>query len=278
LLSSGNHVLTVDVEDWYHICGIGEHALAPSGLSRVRSNVEKLLSLLDIHKCKATFFMLGSVAESDPELAPAIFAKGHEIASHGYSHRLLPELSEHQFLEELLLTERILTEQTGKRPIGFRAPQWSVSSKTPWIFNLLAENGYIYDSSCNPLPFIGGNALNRHPYMIATPHGTLWELPPLVTPLRFINLPVGGGWGFRLFPMAMIKATIKRYEREQAPAVFYLHPRELDPEGPRLPLAPLKKFVSYGMRTDASPRLSLLMERFRFTTLESLVTEWLSAS
>lgn len=277
-VSNALTVLTVDVEDWYHICCSGEQTAAPRHSWRVRGNLEKILALLDRYQRKATFFILGSVAESEPELAPMIVAQGHEIASHGYSHTLLPDMDQGQFQDELQRTERILLKQTGQRPVGYRAPQWSVSPRTPWVDEVLVEHGYLYDSSRNPLPFVGNPSVPRHPYRIATTRGSLWEIPPMVTPTRWGNLPSGGGWGFRLFPLVMIQATIERYQREGSPAVLYLHPREVDPDGPRLRLSPLKQFAAYGTRADATPRISALLEQFRFTTLAEMVATWPSAS
>lgn len=271
---SGCGALTIDVEDWYHVCGIGQQEVPPRHSWRVAQNVEKIVALLDQYQCKATFFILGSVAEAIPELAPMIVAKGHEIASHGYSHTLLTDMTKQQFLDELQRTEQILLEQTGKRPVGYRAPQWSVSSQTPWVDELLAESGYLYDSSRNPLPFVGDASAPRYPYRIDMPSGSLWEVPPLVTKTSLVSLPTGGGWGFRLFPLWLIAATIETYLRDAAPAVLYLHPREVDPDGPRLPLPLSKRFLAYGTRTDATPRLSGLLQRFRFMTLEEVVRQW----
>ena len=275
---TGHNALTVDVEDWYHVCGIGVQAVAPRHTWRVEQNVAKLLVLLERFQCRATFFMLGSVAEALPGLAPMIAAKGHEIASHGYSHTLLSEMDRRQFEDELLRTGEILYGQTGRRPVGYRAPQWSVSPATPWVDDILAGHGYCYDSSRNPLPVVGDPSAERFPYRIATAHGTLWEIPPMVTPIGITTLPTGGGWGFRLFPAALIRATIDSCQRAQTPAVLYLHPREVDPDGPRLQLPLLKRFAAYGTRSDASARLSTLLERYRFMTLEEMVDRWQSAS
>jgi polysaccharide deacetylase family protein (PEP-CTERM system associated) len=272
------NALTIDVEDWYHVCGIGGQIVPPSHSWRVGDNIRKILALLERYQCRATFFMLGSVAEAVPELAPMIIAKGHELASHGYSHTLLTDMDEREFRDELLRTEQILIEQTGKRPVGYRAPQWSVSPRTPWVDDILAECGYRYDSSRNPLPLVGDPSRPRHPYRVDTAHGPLWEIPPMVTATRFVNLPTGGGWGFRLFPLSLIAATIEDYAQVGAPAVLYLHPREVDPDGPRLRLLPLKRFGAYGTRTDAVPRLSALLERFRFMTLADMVSTWQPAS
>lgn len=245
----------------------------------MRSNLEKILALLDQYRQKATFFMLGSVAENDPSLAPMICSAGHEIASHGYSHRLVTDLTKHQFREELQLTERILLEQTGQRTVGYRAPQWSMSEeKTGWAFAVLREQGYRYDSSLNPLPFAGNSRGNRTAYRLEGDGAGLWEIPPMVTRSWMGNLPTGGGWGFRFFPFRMVCATIEELNHGHHPAVLYLHPREMDPDGPRLDLPALKRFVSYGTRTDAAPRLSELFRRYRFITLKELVDEWQHAS
>jgi polysaccharide deacetylase family protein (PEP-CTERM system associated) len=223
--------------------------------------------------------MLGSVAENDPALAPMICSAGHEIASHGYSHRLVTDLTPQQFREELLLTERILVDQTGQRPIGFRAPQWSLSEqKTGWAFAILKDLGYRYDSSLTPLPFAGNFRGSRTAYRLEGEGAGLWEIPPMVTRSWIGNLPTGGGWGFRFFPFRKICATIEALNRSSDPAVLYIHPREVDPDGPRLDLPSLKRFVSYGTRTDATPRLGELLRRYQFITLKELVDTWQPAS
>lgn len=250
----------------------------PRGSWRVHRNLERILALFDEHGQKGTFFMLGSVAENDPALAPMICSAGHEIASHGYSHRLVPDLTPQQFRDELLQTERILLEQTGERPCGYRAPQWSLSEQTAWPFAILRELGYRYDSSLNPLPFVGNSRGSRTPYRLSGEGAGLWEIPPMVTRSRIGSLPTGGGWGFRFFPFRMVCATIDELNRSRHPAVLYLHPREVDPAGPRLDLPSLKRFVSYGGRTDAAPRLSELFRRYRFITLKEMVDEWQHAS
>lgn len=268
------NALTIDVEDWYHVCGIPSQPVPPSESWRVTRNINKILSLLQQYECRATFFILGSVAASLPALAPLIAAQGHEIASHGYSHTLLSDMNEEQFRDELVRTGEILFEQTGQRPVGYRAPQWSVSPQTPWVDTVLSEYGYLYDSSRIPLCFIGDASATGLPFRITTAHGQLWEIPPLVTRTPLVNLPTGGGWGFRTFPLSLIAATIMRYHQAAAPAVLYLHPREVDPAGPRLKLSLFKRFLSYGTRSDATPRLISLLQRFQFTTVKDIIRTW----
>lgn len=273
------NALTVDVEDWYHVCGAGSLPVPPPPSTwRVRNNVVRILGLLGEHRQRATFFILGSVAKADPEIVPMICSAGHEIASHGYSHRLVTDMTPEEFREELRLTERILTDQTGERPVGYRAPQWSLSEQTGWPFAILKEEGYRYDSSLNPLPFVGNAHGCRTARRLNGEGEGLWEIPPMVSRSWFGNLPTGGGWGFRFFPFRMLCNTLEELNRSHYPGVLYLHPREVDPGGPRLELPPLKRFVSYGSRKDAAPRLSELLRRYKFITLKELVDEWQSVS
>ena len=269
-----SNVLTIDVEDWYHVCGLPQAPVIGRDQRRVRQAVERILNILSRAGVKATFFVLGCVAEEEPDLVPTMAREGHEIASHGWSHRLVHQLSEQEFRAEIRRTGEILKTQGGKQPIGFRAPQWSVSRLSPpWVFSILQEEGYRYDSSMNPLPFVGDRRGERRPFQLETGRG-LVEFPPLVLQTVAGNLPVGGGWGFRFFPLAMVREAVTRMNRAGDPAVLYLHPREVDPSGPRLRLPPLKKFATYGTRTDATERVGRLLREFQFTTLERLVSTW----
>jgi peptidoglycan-N-acetylglucosamine deacetylase len=267
----------VDVEEWFHVCGVAWEPLALSAEWRVRSNTEKLLSLFSEYKVRATFFVLGCVAEALPGLVSQIASQGHEIASHGYSHTMVTELDPGRFRDELRLTRDILERQSGQKTIGFRAPQWSISPATPWAYEILHDEGYRYDSSCNPLPFVGNPSGPRIPYRVNVNGGSLWEIPPMVTRSLFGNLPTGGGWGLRVFPRRIIRKTILEMNCAGAPAVLFLHPRELDPSGPRLRLKPLKKFAAYGPRADLTGLLTGLMGQFRFGTLKEMVDQWESA-
>ena len=269
------NVLTIDLEDWYHVCSPGAHLpVVPPSRRRVVRNAERLLSLLAEYHVKATFFVLGSVAEDEPSLVPRIAAAGHEIASHGYSHSLVSLLSPETFRDEVRHTGSILERQCGVRPVGFRAPQWSISTASSWALEILREEGYRYDSSCNPLPFVGDARGDRHPFMVRTPAGPILEVPPMVTPSIIGNLPTGGGWGFRFFPRALIGRTVARLNGAGFPAVLYVHPRELDAGGPRVRLPLLRSFAAYGPRTDAGQRLRFLLQRYRFGTLRQMVEQW----
>lgn len=273
------HAITVDLEDWYHVCAASKQRRDSFAMERVVFVTKSILELLHRHQSKATFFVLGSVAEQYPELIEEIARAGHEIASHGWSHRLVTELTPGVFADELLKTADLLERRTGKRPAGFRAPQWSLCPRrTPWAFEILAEQGYAYDSSLTPLAFVGDPSGPRIPHRIETQQGGLWEIPPLVTPTVFGNLPTGGGWGFRFFPEWLIRRTLFSRQRLGQPGVIFIHPRELDPDGPRIALNFLRSFLVYGPRTSSGPRLERLLESFRFRSLGELVSSWQSAS
>jgi peptidoglycan-N-acetylglucosamine deacetylase len=272
-----HNALTIDLEDWYHGCCRVQGPVVWPEKRRVRKNTEQILALLEEYQVRATFFVLGSIAEQDPSLVPLIAAAGHEIASHGYSHTLVPLLGPVAFRDEVRRSSQIIAEQSGQLPVGFRAPQWSLGPSAPWAVEILQQEGCLYDSSFNPLPFVGNRLGPRAPFTIETCGGSLLELPPLVTPSLIGNLPTGGGWGFRFFPLSLIRRSVKKLNENGNPAVLYLHPREMDPFGPRLPLSPLQSFVSYGPRSDASGRLRELLGDFSFKTLKELAASWQSA-
>ncbi len=271
------NVITIDVEDWFHVCGCEPETMPGPLPGRVRPNVERILGLLAEYEAASTFFVLGSVAEDDPSLVPMIAEAGHEIASHGYSHRMLAQIGPDEFRRELRLTGDIIEQQCGRRPAGFRAPQWSMKMADAWAFDILQEEGYLYDSSLNPLPLVGDSSGPLFPFRIRSGNVDIMEIPPMVTPTAAGNLPTGGGWGFRFFPLRMIRSTIRRYNRSGAAAIIYLHPREMERDGPRLPLSPLRRFATYGSRAEAGGRLRNLLENFKFQTMEHLARSWQSA-
>lgn len=271
--------ITVDLEDWYHVCGVNTLADMTLYDSRVCESSIRVLDLFEELGIRTTWFVLGSVADAEPGLIKRIAGAGHEIASHGYSHQLVYDLTPAGFREEVVRTGEILAGITGRKVVGFRAPQWSLCpQRTPWAFDILASEGYLYDSSLTPLRWIGNPQGKRFPYQVATMSGTLWEIPPLVSTSMIGNLPTGGGWGLRFFPRKIIHRGVTSCHRHGNPAIFFIHPRELDPESPRLELSPLKGFVAYGPRGDTATVIRDMAKTGVSKPLCELVNEWQSVS
>jgi polysaccharide deacetylase family protein (PEP-CTERM system associated) len=270
------NILTVDVEDWYHICDI-EHILPSSSWdrceSRIMVNVERILTLLSRFKVKATFFVLGYIAERTPEVVKMIYGEGHEIASHGYGHVQVYKLKKDEFLQDLIrsktLIEGIIGERGG-RVIGYRAPQWSICKgkrDSYWALDLLAQNGFLYDSSIAPLRFIGVPNAPTTPCTLSTPHGEIKEFPPLVMRSPLGNLPIGGGWGLRIFSYRSIKRTIEGLNRLGHPVLIFCHPSEFDTLSPQISLPWIKRFVCYGKIRTTEERMTRLLGDFEFSTI-----------
>jgi len=289
------NILTVDVEDWYHICDI-EPILPRSTWdrceSRVLFNLEKILALFGRIKVKATFFVLGYVAERTPEAVRMIHNEGHEVASHGYGHLQVYKQTEDEFREDLVRSKSLLEEMTGGKVIGYRAPEWSIcgaleqaepaearfiakagkgARNSTWALDLLVRNGFLYDSSVVPLRFIGIPDAPTQPYVITTPYGKIKEFPPLVMPSPLGNLPIGGGWGLRIFPYRSIRKTIIEHNRLGYPALLFCHPSDFDPSPPPLPLPLIKKFVCHGRIKTTEERMVRLLDEFEFAPLREVL-------
>ncbi|MBW2303534.1 MAG: polysaccharide deacetylase family protein [Deltaproteobacteria bacterium] len=265
------NILTIDVEDWFHICGI-ENQLPESAWNRLEArvlpNTRKILDLLHEFRARATFFVLGYVAEREPDLIREIKARGHEIATHGFHHRRVYTQSPDQFREDLVRALEVLSEITGSPAEGFRAPEWSIRDDSLWALEILAGEGIRYDSSMAPLPVIGNPSYPTSPHRRMTRVGALWEFPPLVRETPFLNLPIGGGWGLRVFPYSLIRAAIRGLNRRGYPAVIFLHPREFDPRPPRIPLPLSRRFVLNARVKSTPERMRRLLEDFSFTSVE----------
>jgi polysaccharide deacetylase family protein (PEP-CTERM system associated) len=268
------NMITVDVEDWFHICGvrdiIPEHTWQNLE-TRIHQNISKLLQIFDKNKVKATFFTLGYIAEKYPELVQKIQKNGHEIATHGYSHRRVYTMTPETFREDLKRSTDIISHVTGIDVRGFRAPEWSIRDDSLWALDILQDEGFEYDSSKAPLHFIGNPNYPKIPHEISLKNGKIWEIPPLVGSMRFVNLPIAGGWGLRVFPYRFIHSTIKKLNDQGHPALIYVHPREFDPAVPHIQLPLVKKFVLNAKLVDTEKRLQRLLKDFRFSSIISVL-------
>jgi len=270
------NALTVDLEDWYHICGITDNAMPSKWIeyeSRVTRNTDKVLSILRQYDTKATFFVLGYIAEKEPALIRAIHREGHELAIHGYYHQRLLELSREAFEEDVKKSIDIIRAITGERVLGYRAPEWSIRNNTLWALGALKKLGILYDSSMVPLTKMGERNFGRYPYMIKTEFGNIWEFP--LTTMRFLweNLPFTGGLPLRISPywytLSKLKWMNKRYGQ---PGLVYVHPWEFDNEHPEIDLPLSRKFMHYFRISTTRPKLEGLLRHLKFGPIKEVIT------
>jgi peptidoglycan-N-acetylglucosamine deacetylase len=259
--------LTVDVEEWFHICGVGGPLARDrwdSLPSRVELTTRLALDLLAKRDITGTFFVLGWIADRHPRLLEIIRSAGHEIASHGWSHGRVYELDEASFDEEVLRTNHALTAAGAPPPIGFRAPEWSINDRSLWALGVLARRGFRYDSSMTPLRLVGNPDYPQVPHRRDTPDGSLLEVPPLVTRRFGQQVPLGGGWGLRMSRPAAVVKEIEARNRRGEPVTLFVHPWELDPNPPRVALPLTLAFSHYWRLSGYRQRLDEVLALARF--------------
>lgn len=270
-------VFTLDVEDWFHILDLPSTPKLeqwPALQSDVVKNTRRMLAIYRQHDVKCTLFFLAWVAERWPDLVKEAVDDGHEIASHGYAHELVYTITEQRFFDDIRKAKDIIERAGGTEVKGYRCPGFSVTVETPWFFDRVREAGYRYDSSVFPGSRGHGGLPNARPvpHIITTKHGDLVEFP--ISMARTAGRPMyffGGGY-LRFFPYPLIAAKVKQVLAEERPAIFYLHPREIDPEQPRLPMSAKRRFMTYvGLRTTES-KMHRLFRDFKFTTFADLMS------
>ncbi len=272
------NAMTVDVEDYFHVTGFAGLIRPgdwPSLESRVEANTSKLLEIFAAHKVSATFFVLGWVAERHPSLVQAIQRAGHEVACHGYAHKLVYESSPEEFRSDVRRAKKLLEDMTGTPVYGYRAPSFSIVKSSLWALDILAEEGFQYDSSIFPIRHdrYGVPGAHRFPHQWKVTNGTgLAEFPISTFRVGGVNLPVAGGGYFRLLPYAMTRWAIQRLNNtERRPAVVYVHPWELDPAQPRVPGPLVGRFRHYVNLHTIEAKLHRLLDGFSFQGLRSLL-------
>jgi polysaccharide deacetylase family protein (PEP-CTERM system associated) len=272
------NAMSIDVEDYFHVSvfdGIVPRQMWPGMESRVCANTERLLDLFAEFEVRSTFFVLGWVAERHPELVRTIAGRGHEVASHGYAHRLVYDQTQAAFRDDVRRAKALLEDACGRRVAGYRAPSYSITPKSLWALDILIEEGYEYDSSIFPIRHdrYGIPVSARQPYRIDRKGGSLIEVPGSTAEVGPLNLPVAGGGYFRILPYWWARWGISRInERDRRAAVFYLHPWEIDPQQPRLRAGRLSRFRHYRNLEHTEERLRQLLRDFRFDTMQALVT------
>lgn len=273
------HAMTVDVEDYFHVSAFADQIPSdkwPTFESRVVANTHSLLRLLGEHDTLGTFFVLGWVAERYPDLVRDIHRDGHEIGCHSYWHRLVYELTPEEFREDTIRSRDILGEITGEAPLLYRAPSFSITRASLWSLEILAEAGFTGDSSVYPVFHDRYGIPDADPFIhqIVTPAGTIDEFPG--TALRFgpAALPISGGGYFRLYPVRFTDFCFRRAIRQTGhPAMFYIHPWEVDPQQPRLAGSLKSRFRHYQNLATTRKKLNWLLPRFSFAPMSQVIAD-----
>lgn len=278
-MQAAQHAFTVDVEDYFQVDAFADVVSGSRWTdypSRVSRNTHLLLDLLDRHRTRGTFFVLGWIAQRHPELVRAIADRGHEVASHGMSHQRVMTQTPEVFRRETRDSKRLLEDLVQAPVVGYRAATYSIVRESLWALDVLWEEGFAYDSSIFPVRHdrYGIPDAAIVPHRIGTPQGRdIAEFPLTAVRVLGANVPVSGGGYFRLFPYAVTRWALRRVCDEGRPVVFYLHPWEVDPEQPRIPGARfrsrLRHYLNLG-RTEA--RLARLLQDFRFGTMRDCLS------
>ncbi len=268
------NALSIDVEDWFCVSNL-KRAIdyRDWGIQELRvvKNTRRILDLLSAHKTKATFFVLGWIAERVPELIYEIDQMGHEIATHGYSHTMITEMTPESFDEDLKKALHVTQKCTGHAILGFRAPSFTITPKTMWALDVLIENGIRYDSSVFPVSGHPDYGMFECPLQIHEIKPGLIEVPLSVVELFGRRIPCSGGGYFRFFPYTMTRSLMKTCNRRGRPVIFYLHPWEIDPDQPRVNLPLLKRFRHYNNLGKTFKRFDRLLGEFDFTSIREII-------
>lgn len=274
------NALTFDVEEYFHAEAFAQVLRPEEWLaqeSRVVASTERILDLLDREHVRATFFVLGWVAERQPALVREIASLGHEIGCHGYGHRMIQHLTRSEFERDVTRAKSALEDVTGHAVLGYRAPTFSIMRETLWSLEVLCEAGFRYDSSIFPIVHdrYGIPDAPRFPHRLKGANGCeLAEFPLSTVVLLGRRVPVAGGGYFRLFPYFLTRRALRWINRlDGQPAMVYLHPWELDPDQPRLPVGPVTRFRHLVNVSKTEARLVRLLGDFAFAPAAEVLAE-----
>jgi polysaccharide deacetylase family protein (PEP-CTERM system associated) len=271
------NALTVDVEDYYQVEAFSQVVRRedwPKWESRVQQNTNLLLEMFARHNVKATFFTLGYVAEMHPELVRQIANAGHEVACHSYHHRLIYHQTPEEFRQDVRKSKQLLEDIIGVPVIGYRAPTYSITEKSLWALDILIEEGFKYDSSIFPTRHdrYGIPDAERFPHVLHRPAGEIIEFPPSTIQFGSTNIPISGGGYFRLLPYSLFKLGWQiLHRRESKPAIFFLHPWEVDPEQPVVPGTKLNIWRHRVNLKRTEGRLNQLLNDFSFAPVRQVL-------
>ncbi len=271
---------TVDVEDYFQVEAFSQTIDRKdweSYESRVVNNTMRILDLLDAYSTSGTFFVLGWVAKRNPELVREINSRGHEVASHGMSHKLIYNQTQDEFRQETFDSKKLLEDIIQKEVRGYRAATYSITKKSFWALDILCEAGYKYDSSIFPILHdrYGIADINTKPHVITTPsNNRIIEFPISVFKNKIFNIPISGGGYFRLFPYRVTKYLLGLLNKKKLPFIFYIHPWEVDPHQPEISNIKFStKFRHYNNISCCEDRLGKLLGDFKFSTASDVLNQ-----
>lgn len=267
------NILTIDLEDWYHgLLSLDRSTVKYKKLPvRIKDSASRIIELLEEKKTKATFFVLGEIAEKNPDLVENISKQKHEVAVHGFSHTLANQMTEREFREDIRRARETIKEITKQTPIGYRAPFFSLKRSMAYAFEILAEEGFKYDSSIFPAktPLYGDAKASRFPFFISGPGWKIKEFPPSTFKIGGLSMPVAGGFYLRSLPVFLIASIIRKINREGFPFILYFHPWEIDDKQPKPEgLSFREKFTHYHNLSLTYNKLKYLLENFEFGSVQ----------
>ena len=275
-----SNALTIDVEDYFQVSAFSNIINKKNWDEkecRIEKNIDNIISILDLKKIKATFFTLGWIAERYPSMIKKILMEGHELASHGYAHEKVSEISRSDFYQDVTRAKGILEDIGGKQINGYRAPSFSIAEKNFWAMEILSETGHFYSSSIYPVKHdhYGSPNAPRFPYKVFS---ELLEVPPTTVKLFGRNFPASGGGYFRLLPYFVSKKMLDRVNKvENKPVVFYFHPWEIDSHQPKISNLSIKtRFRHYKNIEKMEEKIKKLVEDFHWDRMDNIFLKKIS--
>lgn len=271
-ISSMKNAFTIDVEDWFHGIELKQDEWKGKEY-RLEKGLNTVLQLMNSAGVKGTFFTLGWIAKNYPHIIRQIDSENHELASHGYSHEKVYDLSHDAFREEVSITKKLIEDITGKKMKGYRAPFFSITSSSLWALKILSEEGYTYDCSINPVKTWRYGISTSPDYIYSVNDASIVEFPVSTFPLLHKRMAVGGAY-FRIFPFMLTSNGVKSKNKKNEPVNFYAHPWEYDPGHPVIESMERKaRFTHYFNLKAMTQRTAKLLREFEFTTASDVIDE-----
>jgi polysaccharide deacetylase family protein (PEP-CTERM system associated) len=274
-----NAVMTVDVEEWFHIPEGLDNIIPFHGwdgaVQRVQHVLPRLWDLFERNNVTATFFFLGWVAEKHPYLVKETLKRGHGIATHGYAHKMIYNQTPEEFRLDITKAISIIEDISGRKVIGYRAPGFSITPSTEWVFSILAEHGIKYDSSIFPGKRLLGHyeKFDKEPVLIKVGEREILEFPQTIVDFHFFRLSCFGGGYFRLFPLTFIMKMSGLIQSHSRPLILYIHPRDMDTDQPQLSFPPLRHLRHYMNISKTEQKLDEIAGKFSFKSFESVISD-----